>query len=437
MADRDWQAQLYPAAFKHFELALARSARRSRRDDQVVARSLQANPAISPWLKQPYSLLEAARRAGRAAAGPVRRGTRLGRRRALGPAAASAFELLSADPVAAPAADRNLGLCRLWLGDERGGREGPAPLDPAGRARAEAVDLAVVCQLLDESTDREPIEQVRLSWQIRDREALLRGPREPTRGRRQARARHLDPDDEESPEVACLPLARPAQRRAQAGAHARRDPADPGRDPGRAARPWRIETPDDGRLNGLIDRFTALAGKAIPPAHPRTKVIGRTSPLRARPVLALVSPARACPRTERQRLNQEQIAHIMTTVWPDTPMDYLGGKTPRQAARSGQFQVPLRAAVLQMQLSEDEWGEKVDWAAFRAGLGIEPEPAIDPHAGRHRRGPPGQARAGPGAGARRRTPGQALSPGPRVGARRAGRRRRPARSSTAPGSPSG
>ena len=36
------------------------------------------------------------------------------------------------------------------------------------------------------------------------------------------------------------------------------------------------------------------------------------------------------------------------------------------------------AAVLQMQLSEGEWGEKIDWAGFRAGLGIEPEPPIDP-----------------------------------------------------------
>ncbi len=44
-----------------------------------------------------------------------------------------------------------------------------------------------------------------------------------------------------------------------------------------------LEAYDDGRLDNLADRFTALAGTNIPPAHPRTKVILRTP----RHVLAL------------------------------------------------------------------------------------------------------------------------------------------------------
>ena len=216
---------------------------------------------------------------------------------------------------------------------------------------------------------------MRLSWQIKDREALLRALSSDPAVVGSA-SRHFDLDDEESPEVPAYQLLDRTKLDARSGLKRDEIPLILGEivvGPETVA----IETPDDGRLNGLIDRFTALAGKAIPPAHPRTKVIGRTS----RSELAMswhwyLPPG--LPNPERQRLHQEQIAHIMTTVWPDTPMDYLGGKTPRQAARSGQFQVPLMAAVLQMQLSEDEWGEKIDWAGFRAGLGIEPEPPIDP-----------------------------------------------------------
>ena len=36
-----------------------------------------------------------------------------------------------------------------------------------------------------------------------------------------------------------------------------------------------LETYDDGRLDRLVDRFTAMAGSNIPPAHPRTKIIGK------------------------------------------------------------------------------------------------------------------------------------------------------------------
>ena len=289
---------------------------------------------------------------------------------------------------------------------------------PRAGTGTEVVDLAVVCQLLEEPTDREPIELVRLSWQIKDREALLRALSSDPAVVGSA-SRHFDVDDEESPEVPAYQLLDRHKLDARSGLKRDEIPLILGEivvGPETVA----IETSDDGRLNGLIDRFTALAGKAIPPAHPRTKVIGRTS----RSELAMswhwyLPPG--LPNPERQRLNQEQIAHIMTTVWPDTPMDYLGGKTPRQAARSGQFQVPLRAAVLQMQLSEDEWGEKIDWAAFRAGLGIEPEPAIDPLRVDIDEVPLARLGLIPVERARRRTPGQALSPGPRVGAWRAGR----------------
>src|SRR5438270_10271051 len=88
-----------------------------------------------------------------------------------------------------------------------------------------------------------------------------------------------------------------------------------------------LETHDDGRLNSLIDRFTSLAGKSIPPSHPRTKVIGHTS--RSSHALSwhwYLPPD--LPQEESQRLNEEQIVHLTTAVWLDTPMIHFDGRTP-------------------------------------------------------------------------------------------------------------
>jgi tetratricopeptide (TPR) repeat protein len=367
------RAQLYPAAFKHFQLALDMGP-----DEADTIRSslqsLKSNPAISPWLKVTFTLLEAPE--GMPEAQLDRFDDALDwADDGLWGAAASAFELLSADPVAGAAADHNLGLCRLWLGEEEAAVKALRRWIPRAGASTAAIDLAVVCQLLEKTTDREPIEVVQLSWQIRDREALLKtliGDHSVV----EAPDRRLEADDKDSPEVFAFHLLDRARVDARPGLRREEVPLVLGEilvGPESVV----IEAPDDGRLNGLIDRFTVLAGKSIPPAHPRTKVVGRTS----RSELALswhwyLPPD--LPDPERLRLNQEQIAHLMTTVWPETPMESLNGKTPLQAARSGQFQVPLRAAVLQMELSEEEWGEKVDWDAFRSKLGIPAEPAIDP-----------------------------------------------------------
>jgi hypothetical protein len=243
------------------------------------------------------------------------------------------------------------------------------------RPTTDAVDLAIVSILIDESSDGEQIEHVQLSWPLRDRQTLLE-----TLGKDSTvvagPARHLHANDEKSPEVqSYLLLDRPAI----------------GPRPGLAreeipliraelligSNTAVLETHDDGRLNGLIDSFTTLAGRTIPPAHPRTKVIGQTS----RYTLALswhwyLPPD--LPEAERKRLNREQVAHLMTHVWPETPSSQFAGRTPLQTARSGRGEAPLRAALLQMQLSGEEWGGLVDWPEFRSRFGLRPEPRIDP-----------------------------------------------------------
>ena len=88
--------------------------------------------------------------------------------------AAAAFELLSAGSSAGAAADRNRGLCCLWIADHDAAvaalrryiaRTGPS---------TDAVDLEALCQLLQGGKGGETIEFIHLTWPIRDRAGLLR-----------------------------------------------------------------------------------------------------------------------------------------------------------------------------------------------------------------------------------------------------------------------
>ena len=128
----------------------------------------------------------------------------------------------------AAAAERNLGLCRLWLGEQKAGVEALRRWLEHASPTPDAVDLGVLALLLDETPDREPVEHVQLTWPLRDRKALMEtlihlpdvieGP-----------DRRLDPADKESPEVLQFLSPRSAQDRCQARPDASRNSPDAGR----------------------------------------------------------------------------------------------------------------------------------------------------------------------------------------------------------------
>ncbi len=313
-------------------------------------------------------------------------------RDALWDSAAAAFELLSADGVAGHAADHNLGLCRLWLGDDEAAiaalrrwiaREGPT---------ARAVDLEIVCQLIDESTDKEPIELVQLTWPLRDRSALsriLEGEATIVAGEQ----RHLDPEDDESPTVACFHWLDRPRIEARTGLARQEIPLIQANllvGPDTVV----LEAEDDGRLNGLIDRFVPLAGTSVPPAQPRTKVVGQVDRTEHAMSWHWYLPP-DLPDREKRRLAREQIAHLKTTVWPETPLRQLGGRTPIQAGRAGNSEVPLRAAALILEFCGDRLGDDVDWTRLRSRLSICPEPPIDAETADIDRTPLGRLRSFP------------------------------------------
>lgn len=360
-----------PAALKHLELAQTLLPG----DDTMMASSLrvlEANPASSPWLRNPYPLapapddLDADQRARfDQAMGWAEEG--------LWASAASAFDTLAADGVAQ--AERNLGLCRLWLADDQGAVEAlRRTIDQLGPTE-DAVDLEALCQIISPPTEDDLVDQIRLIWPLKRRDELLAALQASDRVQFEGRG-PLEPDDPNSFEVdlfTILDRPRPVKGTAltvesipRIIGHARV-----------GLETVFFDTDDGPRLDDLIGQFRDLAGSAIPPAHPKTKVVDRIS----RSALALATEWVLPDWINPAELNQIQRAErhrVIKQVWLETPMPYLGGRTPRQAARAGDAQVALRAAVCQLEFGYIFFREGIDFAAIRAELNLGDEPAIGP-----------------------------------------------------------
>ncbi len=359
---------LVAAGIKHLELGRSLIGDDDSWLDTTLSRA-RSNPSASAWVKNPYrlskppeGLSDEARRRYDEALGWADRG--------LWRQAAAAFELLSAD--------RETGLCRLWLGDHPGAVEAlrRSVRGQAARPTTDAVDLEALCQTIDDRVGDDPIEEVELSWPIRDRAGLL--------ARLAADPRCVEiPDDEEDDdddrrgrEVGeFLLLDRPKV------AESRPDfkPSDMPMVLGRVVvgdDAVALQTRDDGRLDKAVDGFTTTADKTIPPAQPRTRVVGSIS--RADQVLdvACFPPADLEPAA-REKLIAALLSERICTVWPETPMPYLAGKTPVQAAGAGGFEAPLRAALALFEESAREWEARPDLATLRGRLNVPAEPAID------------------------------------------------------------
>ncbi len=363
----------FPAALKHLDLVV-----RLGDPDGTAAsatRSIEASQSVSPWIKDrlelakaPGHLDEDARRRFDQAIARADEG--------LWAPAAAGFDLLSGDDPGGEA-DFNLGLCRLWLGDQEGA---VAPLRRrAARlgASPEAVDLEVLCQQVEPIHPEDRVERVQLIWPLRDREALLAGLRAHDDIFDDGPA-PIDPTDPESPEADQFALLDRPQVAQHDGRGLMADQIP--RVLGRISIGHEIvalETYDDGRVDSLGDRFTALAGRSIAPAHPRTKVLDEESRSSVALGWEYLNPAGIEP-AEAARLDRENRAKILRDVWPDTPMPFLNFRTPAQAGRDGNAEVALRAALCQQEQDHDLGRAGFDFAAFRDRLGVPPEPALDP-----------------------------------------------------------
>ena len=363
----------FPAALKHFELVTQLGD-----PDQTAGsslRSLEGNAGISPWLKDRLELAKAPGHLDDNARKRFDEALALASAGLWAPAASGFDRLAAREPGGE--ADFNLGLCRLWLGDEEGA---VGPLRRRSRQLGqsiEAVDLEALAQQIEPIHPDDRVEHVQLIWPLRNRDALLASLRSRPDIFDDGPA-PIDPDDPESPEVDTFALLdRPAiEEHTGKGLTADMIPRILGRvSVGQEIAA--IETHDDGRVDSLGDRFTALAGSSIAPAHPRTKILGEDSRSSLSMVWEWLYPEGMEP-SEAERIDGEQRVRMLRDVWPVTPMPYLGSRTPEQAARDGNAAIPLRAALCQYE--QDRHLEKagLDFNALRARLKVEPEPAVDP-----------------------------------------------------------
>jgi len=364
--------RLYPAALKHLELV--RLLGDPDGSASSATRSIEANPAISPWLKDNYTLAPTPNHW--TGDGQDRFEQALGyASKGLWATAAAGFDLLSGGEPGGEA-DYNLGLCRLWLGDEAGA-VGPLRRRVARLGTSvEAVDLEALCQSIDPVHPEDRVEQVQLIWPLRNRDALI-AALDAANDVASVGEVEVDPEDPESAVIDQFVLLDRPQLEDQSGQGLTSDqiPRIVGR-VGVLEEIATLETCDDGRVDALGDRFTVLAGSSIAPAHPRTKVMGED----ARSTLALtwewLYPV-GIDQAEAERLNREKSEQILRDVWPITPKPYLGMRTPERAARDQAAEIPLRAALCQLESDQsvDSTGEAF---SIRTRLGIPQEPAIDP-----------------------------------------------------------
>jgi len=367
------QAGLCAAALAHLELA-DRLGDEEQKQNSSLIQSLKANPGFSPWEKNPYRLWPAPDHASPPFRESFERALSWASE-GLWSSAASAFELLAAGTGSGTVADRNRGLCCLWLADHEGAVAALRRYIARSGPTLDAIDLETLCQKIEVRPPRDQVEFVHLSWPIRNREGLLAALRG-SKILHEGPDRSLDPDDPKSPEMARFFLLDRPVIEPRTGLTRLEIPMILGEvliGPDTVF----LETYDDGRLDRLVDQFTATAGTNIPPAHPRTKIIGKEQ----RHLLALSwrwQVPEGISEEEADRLHCEQSAYLISAVWPETRHPALRWRTPLEAVKAGDCETPLRAAVRLLQESPEARVDLVDWDQLRAKLKLSAEPAVDP-----------------------------------------------------------
>jgi len=364
----------FPAAgIKHIELAGQLSGEANEKSASTL-RLIVSSPRVSIWEKNPYHLWAPPENVSdqfRESFEQALEWSDLG----LWSAAASGFELLSGGSYAGAVADRNRGLCCLWLADHVAAVAALRRYIARNKPTPDAIDLECLCQTIEPISTQDLVEFVQLSWPIRNRDALLlalRGDKNFDEGPN----RRLSIDDPTSPEAARFFLLDRPPITARAGLTRQDIPAVEA-EVLVSKDTVVLEGFDDGRLDRLIDRFTARAVPNIPPAHPRTNVIGHES----RQQLALSwrsqMPA-GLSKQESEHLGREQVAFLIREVWPRTAHPALKRRTPLQAAQAGDSETALRAAVRVLELADAHRYDASYWNQLREKLRLRPEPMIDP-----------------------------------------------------------
>jgi tetratricopeptide (TPR) repeat protein len=367
------QSGFSAAGIKHVELGGQLSDEAKEKSSNTLGMIL-SSPLVSIWERNPYQLWAPPQNVTdqfRESFEQALDWSDLG----LWSAAAAGFELLTGGSYAGAVAERNRGLCCLWLADNTAAIAALRRYIARTKPTPDSIDLECLCQTIESPPENDEVELVHLTWPIRNREALLsalRGDQSIEEGPH----RHLIEQDPKSPEAARFFLLDRPRCAAKPGLAREEIPAIEAevlvtRDA------VVLEAFDDGRLDRLMDQFALRAGTSIPPAQPRTSVIDHE----LRQLLALSwrphFPS-GLSKQDRERLGREQMAFMITEIWPKTPHHALKGRTPLQAAKAGDSETALRAAVRVLELADTNRCDDSVWSRLREKLRLRTEPLIDP-----------------------------------------------------------
>jgi hypothetical protein len=132
-----------------------------------------------------------------------------------------------------------------------------------------------------------------------------------------------------------------------------------------------IKTSDyDARLKALQAATGSLLG---PKEH--EDVTGKMAAVAAALAINWRFPDET-PLDVRKRMIQEHRMQVLLSIWPNIPMGYLGGRSPRVAVADPLGQITVAAIILTMDLAEPD--ENPDFNKLRRSLGIPTLEPIDP-----------------------------------------------------------
>ncbi|HMP07550.1 MAG TPA: hypothetical protein PJ982_14470, partial [Lacipirellulaceae bacterium] len=245
----------------------------------------------------------------------------------------------------------------------------------------EAVEAEALAQLVDPKIEEAKVESVRLSYPVRDEDAVA----ERLASDRRTESYELDPESLEEDEVTRprsthILLDRPAP---SSGAELTVDDAPHvvafisvyGKRTDRAAQ---VEvTTDRGARFGDVERLIGeVLGDAIGPQAGCEVVTEKSAPDEAlswRWRLPDDTPA-----AKRRELLAERRRRALLHDWPLAPRAALGGLSPRDAAAKPELRIALLASVLIIEQAATNASERPLFDELRQSLGLPPAETIDP-----------------------------------------------------------
>ena len=286
-------------------------------------------------------------------------------------------ELTEKEPYE-PAAWKNIGTLRAWLGQEDKARAALRRYASfASVPRDEAVEAEAVVQFLSPLADEDLIPEITTTFAVADAQAL----QEKILSNKRLENVPFDPAEfreanEVPPLSAFLLLDREVPKYAE-GMTADQIPVILGelqlfgKQTDRAAR-VEFSTLKTADFEAKIAAVQAVVG---PGEREGEEVTGKITRLG----VALASNWRLLeemPLPERKKLLEAHRTHVLLNVFPDLPQSVLDGKSLRQAAGDNSLQARALAVILLMDLAEPE--ERPEFNQIRKSLGLPTVESLDP-----------------------------------------------------------